>query len=639
LTKSNHSDRSEVSLEKIAETSPITITRVDRNGRIVYANSRAEEILGLKKSEITDRTYNDPDWKITDFEGDDFPDEDLPFQVVKRTEEPVYNIKHAIEWPNGKRKLLSVNASPLFDDQGEFDGMIAYINDITRQINTNKALQASKSRYEQLIDNMSSGVAVYEPVNGGDHFVFREFNTAAEEIEDIDADRVIGKRLMEVFPSVEEFGLFEALQRVNRTGKPESHLTSHYEDERIDGWRSNYIYKLPSGEVVAIYDDITERKHLEEKREELISELGERYKELTLLYKVSQLSVERDNTLEEILTETVNLIPPAWQYPEVTCAKITYRGEEYKTEDFKPTKWEQTRDIVADGDKVGSIEVHYLEKKPEMDKGPFLDEEEDLINSLARNLGQIISSRELRRKKDHLNSVLNAVRNVNQMLIREDNREELIQSACDELIETRDYTDAWIALFDESEQFVTCAQSGLGAEFDELRRLLQNGDLPQRAKRALQQSGVITSDDPGSSCRDCPLAKNYKGRAALSVRLEYQDRIYGLLSASIPDEYIDSTREKSLIEEVADDIAFGLHDIEVNEKRKQAEEKFRQAVNLAPFPMMIYADDGQVVAINESWLEITGTKKKRYPLYRTGASWLTEKPNTISHPTWTNYTI
>ncbi len=69
-------------------------------------------MLGLKKSEITDRTYDGVEWNITYYDGTDYPSYELPFEIVKETEEPVQNIRYAIERPNGERKLLSINASP-----------------------------------------------------------------------------------------------------------------------------------------------------------------------------------------------------------------------------------------------------------------------------------------------------------------------------------------------------------------------------------------------------------------------------------------------------------------------------------------------------------------------------------------------
>jgi len=114
-----------------------------------------------------------------------------------------------------------------------------------------------------LFDNVSSGVAIYQARDDGKDFVFTDFNRAAEEIEQVKKEDLIGRSVLEVFPGVKDFGLFEVFQRVWRAGVPEHHPVSIYRDRRIAGWRENYVYKLPSGEVVAVYDDVTKSKRSE----------------------------------------------------------------------------------------------------------------------------------------------------------------------------------------------------------------------------------------------------------------------------------------------------------------------------------------------------------------------------------------
>ena len=124
-------------------------------------------------------------------------------------------------------------------------------------------LKEYQAKFEALFKNVSSGVAIYEARNEGEDFVFMDFNPAAEEIDQIKKDELIGKSVTEVFPGVKEFGLFDVFRRVYKTGTPEHHPISVYKDERIAGWRENYVYRLPSGQVVAVYDDITARKRSE----------------------------------------------------------------------------------------------------------------------------------------------------------------------------------------------------------------------------------------------------------------------------------------------------------------------------------------------------------------------------------------
>jgi len=126
-----------------------------------------------------------------------------------------------------------------------------------------KALRASENRYYKLFQHMSSSVAIYEAVEDGADFVIRDFNAAAERLEKIQKEEILGRRVTEVFPGVIDFGLFSVFQRVWKTGNSEDHNVSFYQDNRISGWRENHVYKLPSGEVVAIYDDVTDRKQAE----------------------------------------------------------------------------------------------------------------------------------------------------------------------------------------------------------------------------------------------------------------------------------------------------------------------------------------------------------------------------------------
>lgn len=122
----------------------------------------------------------------------------------------------------------------------------------------------NETMYRELFNNMSSGVAVYKAIDNGNNFVFVDINKAGQQIDKIDKEDLIGKNVVDVFVNINNFGLFDILQRVWKTGIPEKHPATEYKDHRISGWRENYVYKLPTGEIVAIYNDITEKKQSEE---------------------------------------------------------------------------------------------------------------------------------------------------------------------------------------------------------------------------------------------------------------------------------------------------------------------------------------------------------------------------------------
>ncbi len=168
---------------------------------------------------------------------------------------------------------------------------IASLQDVSRWKNTQKALVESEERFRQLFSRMPSGVAIYEAVDDGGDFIIKDFNTNAESIEHVRKDEVVGRRVTEVFPGVKGFGLFSVFQRVWRTGTPEYFPKAIYRDARDPGsWRENWIYRLPTGEVVAIYNDITDRKLSEEA-------LKQANKQLNLLS-----SITRHDILNQLLS-------------------------------------------------------------------------------------------------------------------------------------------------------------------------------------------------------------------------------------------------------------------------------------------------------------------------------------------------
>jgi PAS domain S-box-containing protein len=128
-------------LSQVMETSPVGITVVDWEGRITFANREAEQVLGLAKDEIVKRTYNAPEWRITDYDSGPFPDEELPFRRVMDTGQAVFDVCHAIERPDGRQVYLSINAAPLFDEAGQVDGMVATVEDITDRKQAEEALR------------------------------------------------------------------------------------------------------------------------------------------------------------------------------------------------------------------------------------------------------------------------------------------------------------------------------------------------------------------------------------------------------------------------------------------------------------------------------------------------------------------
>ncbi len=184
------------------------------------------------------------------------------------------------------------------------------------------------------------------------------------------------------------------LEQVKKTGK--ARVVEHVHFDKNGNITNVEVHVYPvfdnNGNVIQVIEyclDITERKQAEEALGQRTHDLGERVKELNCLYGISSLVEKKDILLERILEVAVNLIPPSWQYPEVTCARIILDGQTFQSKNFQESVWKQTSGITVHGKKAGTVEVFYLEKRPKRDEGPFFKEERNLIHAIAEHLGRI----------------------------------------------------------------------------------------------------------------------------------------------------------------------------------------------------------------------------------------------------------
>jgi len=139
-----------------------------------------------------------------------------------------------------------------------------------------------------------------------------------------------------------------------------------------------------------IFRDITSMKNTEKERNILLQKYRERVKELNCLFEISQLVENPDLTTAEILQGIADLIPLTWQYPDVTCARITVDNEEYQSAGFRETEWRQVSNVKIYGNVRGSVEVVYTTKMPDIHEGPFLSEERDLIDAIGERVSGIV---------------------------------------------------------------------------------------------------------------------------------------------------------------------------------------------------------------------------------------------------------
>jgi signal transduction histidine kinase len=148
-----------------------------------------------------------------------------------------------------------------------------------------------------------------------------------------------------------------------------------------------------------LYEDLGQSLGIALAHRHAQSDLRERVKELTCLYGIARLTAQPNIPLEEILQSIVELLPPAWLYPEIAFAEIILDDHSYSTPGFGEGKHQLMADIIVSGERRGRVKVVYLEERPELDEGPFLKEERNLIDTIAREVAMIITRRQAEQDK------------------------------------------------------------------------------------------------------------------------------------------------------------------------------------------------------------------------------------------------
>lgn len=217
---------------------------------------------------------------------------------------------------------------------------------------------------------------------------------------------------------------------------------THFEREELDitlsgeplvvstVWSAMPGHEEDLSRVIVSIVDITQRKQAEEERRILVEKLGERVKELTYLHNISHIFMDDTRSEFQILQAVANAIPPAWQYPEITAARVGYNGHQFTTPNFKQTDWMLSRFFELPYGLLGVVQVAYLEERPQADNGPFLKEEVQLLESTVEKLRTyikgILADQAMTRQLTELETLYESGLKISQLLTPKGIAQEVI---------------------------------------------------------------------------------------------------------------------------------------------------------------------------------------------------------------------
>ena len=365
--------------------------RADNNGTITMLNPSGMRFFGYESEYSVIGKANIEDYWAN-------PKERRKFMssLLKKGKVKLHEV--TFKRGDGNLRAIEVNAHFLRNVAGETIGVEGVCRDITERKRVDAEIVQTKNQLNAIMDSATEFHIGTSDLEGN----MTSWNKGAEIIMGYTEDDVVGKMHISQLISGDtlESGIMEvAVKSVLEKGLFEGEFDfKRKSGEVFPAFMSTTLLRDETGKqigMLAIIQDITERRQTEDLLRKRTYDLAERIKELNCLYSISNFVENHDLSQEETLQGIVDLIPSAWQHPEAACARIVLEGQEFKTNNFKQTCWKQTNTIIAYRKTVGTLEVCYLEEMPEADDGPFLKEEIDLVKTIAKELVRVIEHKQM----------------------------------------------------------------------------------------------------------------------------------------------------------------------------------------------------------------------------------------------------
>jgi len=396
-------------LEYLLTSTPAVIYTSEPHGNFqtIFMSENIKELLGYEAQEFLSR----PDFWVNLMHPEDR--ERIFASYSEILEKGYYNETYRVQHKNGTYLWVLEEAKLIEDEQGNPLDIVGYWSDVTIQKQAEIELLKSEEKYRTILENIEER---YFEVDLKGNFTF--FNDSLAESLGYSKAELMGMNNRHYMDEINAKEVFSAFSQVYRTNISIKSL--NVEVIRKDGtkrFHENSVSLLHDSQsepigFSGIARDITERKLLEINLKNNTHKLEERIKELSFVYKALKLLSSTEKSLEDTLERLVFLFPPAFQYPDITCARIIIKEDEFSTENFKVTPWKLDSKIKISENGSGILEIYYLKEMSEADEDPFLQEERDLIDALARKIGDFIDRRQnlvkLRESEERFRMIFNS---------------------------------------------------------------------------------------------------------------------------------------------------------------------------------------------------------------------------------------
>ncbi|MGY6631828.1 MAG: bifunctional diguanylate cyclase/phosphodiesterase [Wenzhouxiangella sp.] len=211
---SQHPGSEAAFLKSLLNANASGITVLNEEGRIIFANREAERLFELPADALTERGFADEAWQITDLDGHPLDADQLPFAQVRKTGKPVRDFRHAIVWPDGQRRYLSINAAPVLATRRLGGSVVCMVTDIT-----DKVIEEREAHYrQQLLDGLFQKSPIGIVLARRSTRCFEAANPAYLNMVGYTADELIGHPVETTTPINNDWRTQRAMSEVSEMG-------------------------------------------------------------------------------------------------------------------------------------------------------------------------------------------------------------------------------------------------------------------------------------------------------------------------------------------------------------------------------------------------------------------------------------
>jgi len=542
------------------------VIATDQGGRVKQMNPVAEKLTGWTESQASGRPLDEV-FRIVNEETHAVVES--PVARVLRVGQVVGLASHSLLiGKDGKERPIADSGAPIRNEKGETTGVVLVFRDQTEERAAQKALKESEAFNRTIVESIPQQLFLKDR-----NCVYLAVNQPYAASLGCRPEQLVGKDDFAFYPTelAEKY-------RADDRAVMESGQVKDMEERYLAQGKEYWIHTIKApvrddgGQVTAVlglFEDISARQRVEQSLKDARDRLEE-------AQRAAHLGNWEWDALNDQITGSEEFY---WLFdvaPE-GLSRFSQFVERLHADDRERVQRDVADALKQDRPYDTDYRVRLSDGgwRDVIARGRvFVDEGGKPLRMVGTCL-DITERKRMEERIGHLNLVLKAIRNVNQLIVREKDPETLIRRSCEVLTETRGYFSAWIALYDESGKYMTAASAGLGDAFESLKDRFRSGQLAV-CDKAVHECGVHVVRNPAAECPNCPAATLYRGQSAIAVRLEHQGHIHGLLVMSMDPGLVDLVDEQNLIEEVADDIAYALHGLDVETQRTAAEDDLRK---------------------------------------------------------------